>query len=128
PTSVISDSQQSYSPPSILSLCLSTTPAPTQPYTLSLHDALPISRRREHDAHVRRELRDDLPARAARRRQLVVVDDDRDSVVVLRLAGRDRGEYRAALRANGQAVRRVLDVRAGVDLVALGAHRRSDFV
>src|SRR5690606_41016796 len=31
-----------------LSLCLSTAPAPTEIYTLSLHDALPISRASHH--------------------------------------------------------------------------------
>src|SRR5439155_18946875 len=79
-------------------------------------------------AHVRRELGDDLSTRPAGCRQLVVVDDDRDRVVVLRLPGCDRGEYRAALRADRQSVRRVLHVRAGVDLVSLGAHGRANLV
>ena len=38
------------------------------------------------------------------------------------------GEYGAALRADGKAVRGVLDVRPRVDLVALRPHRRADLV
>src|SRR5258708_21256 len=69
-----------------------------------------------------------LTAGAARRWQLAVVDDDRDRVPVLRLAGCHGGERRAPLGADGQAVRDVLDVRAGMDLVALRADRRTDLV
>src|SRR5262245_41967587 len=88
-------------------------------------DAFLLLQIREVDLQVAAELPQDLPARAAGRRRRLGVGDDRNPREDAVAFG-ERLEHRDAFGADGEAVRRVLDVAPGDDGAVARLQRGAD--